>query len=243
MSPKFLFIFFIVLFSYSKCDESDLVKYLKSFIQKNLPNEIFIHVVEIFRNQEHTFPDNYEKNKIAFENHKPKIRANKGYIEDQSNYGDMQYGQLPLSNNGCGLIATYNVLFDLTKNENIDFPAIIKDLESDGIILNGAFGTSMVAIKDYFEKNGFKAIGSCKVEEFNKIGEEYDAMILTVYNNLDDITGGMHFMAITKQNGVYKVHNNGSRDGSKSYTSIDDVLKKINSGKAKGVYLTGVSNN
>ena len=120
----------------------------------------------------------------------------------------MQYGQLPLSNNGCGLIATYNVLFDLTKNENIDFPAIIKDLESDGIILNGAFGTSMVAIKDYFEKNGFKAIGSCKVEEFNKIGEEYDAMILTVYNNLDDITGGMHFMAITKQNGVYKVHNN-----------------------------------
>ena len=67
MSPKFLFLFFIVLLSYSKCDESDLVKYLKSFIQKNLPNEIFIHVVEIFRNQEHTFPENYEKNKTFIE--------------------------------------------------------------------------------------------------------------------------------------------------------------------------------
>ena len=58
MSPKFLFLFFIVLFSSTKCEDSDLIKYLKSFIQQNLPNEIFIHVVEIFRNQAHTFPDN-----------------------------------------------------------------------------------------------------------------------------------------------------------------------------------------
>ena len=243
MSNKFLFLFFIILFSSSKCGDKDLLDYLKSFIQKNVPNGLLVRIVEILRQRDHQFPDNYEKNKLAFENHKPMIKLNKGYIEDQKNYHDMQYGQIPLSQNGCGVISTYNVLFHLTNNDNIDFPGIIRDLENDGIILNGAFGTSMVAIRDYFLKNGFKAPGSCKVEEFNKIGEEHDATILTIYNNADDITAAMHFIAITKKDGIYKVHNNGARDGAINYTSLDDVLKRINNGKAKGVYLTGVSKN
>ena len=150
---------------------------------------------------------------------------------------------LPLSQNGCGVIATYNVLYHLTKNETIDFPSIIRDLENDGIILNGAFGTSMIAIQDYFNKLGFKVTGSSKVEDFGRIGFLNDATILTVFNNVDDITDAMHYMAITKKDGIYKVHNNGARDGAIKYLSVDDVLKRINSGKAKGVYLIGISNN
>jgi hypothetical protein len=243
MSTKFIFLFFLIIFSSAKSDNTSLINYLKGFIQNYIDNDLLIKVIEFLRQRPHDFPDNLEKNKLAFQNHINRIKSNDGYIEDQSNYKDMSYGALPVSQNGCGVIAAYNVLYHLTKNEAIDFPAIIQELESDGIILNGAFGTSMIAIQDYFNKLGFKATGSSKVEDFDRIGFLNDATILTVFNNADDITDAMHYMAITKTNGIYKVHNNGYRDGAIKFTSINDVLKRINSGKAKGVYLIGISNN
>ena len=243
MSTKFIFLFFLIIFSSAKSDNTSLINYLKGFIQNYIDNDLLIKVIEFFRQRPHNFPDNFEKNNLAFQSHIKKIKSNDGYIEDQRNYNDMAYGNLPLSQNGCGVIATYNVLYHLTKNEAIDFPSIIRDLENDGIILNGAFGTSMIAIQDYFNKLGFKVTGSSKVEDFGRIGFLNDATILTVFNNVDDITDAMHYMAITKKDGIYKVHNNGARDGAIKYLSVDDVLKRINSGKAKGVYLIGISNN
>ena len=47
-------------------------------------------------------------------------------------------------------------------------------------------------------------------------------------------------MAITKENGKYYVHNNGINSSSIAYNSITDVLNRINRGKAKNIYLTGV---
>ena len=242
MSLKVFFLFFLLLSSTKCSEESALMKFLKGFIQNNLPNSVLIDMIELLRKRNsHNFPDNFQKNKEAFKNHLPTIKRNRGYIEDQSKYSDMSYGVKPLSYNGCGLIATYNVIFHLTNSYEIDFPTIIKTFENDGIILNGYFGTSMVAIRDYFNKKGYKATGSSNNDEFNKIGNEHDACIITVYNDIDDITNGMHFIAVTKKDGKYTVHNNGYNSNSVVYTSIDDVMKRINSGKAKGVYIVGVS--
>ena len=85
----------------------------------------------------------------------------------------------------------------------------------------------MVAIQDYFKKKGYKVTGSSKNEDFNNIGNQYDACIITVFNDINDITDGMHFIAVTKKDGKYTVHNNGYNSSSVVYTSIDDVMKRI----------------
>ena len=72
----------------------------------------------------------------------------------------MFYGTKSLSDNSSGLIAIYNILYYLTKKEDIDFAQIIKDLELDGIYLNGAFGTGIKAPQNYFLKKGFRVTGT-----------------------------------------------------------------------------------
>ena len=242
MSPfKILFLLSLVIFSSNCSEESSFIELLKSFAQNHLDNDFLIITIEIIRKKgSHNFPDNFAKNKAAFKSHAVSIKQNEGFIEDQHNYKDMYYGIRSLSESGCGLIATYNVLYHLTKKQDIDFPSIIKFYEKDGIIFKGLFGTSMVAIDDYFKKNGFRTWSSSKKSDYDKIGEATDASILTVYNSVDDIFQGIHFMAITKENGKYYVHNNGSNSSKIAYSSISDVLKRINSGKAKDIYLTGV---
>ena len=238
---KLFFLFSILIFSSNCLEENAFIHFLKSFIQNHISNDVFVFATKIISKLNfHKFPDNFAKNQEAFKNHAITIKQNEGFIEDQHNYKDMSYGIKSLSENGCGLIATYNVLYHLTKKEDIDFPSIIKDLEDDGIILRGIFGTSMVAIEDYFKKNGFKTWSSTNKKDYDKIGDETDASILTVYNNVDDIFEGIHFMAITKEKGKYYVHNNGRNSSSIAYNSITDVLNRINRGKAKNIYLTGV---
>ena len=140
MSAKFLLIFFIVLFS-SKCDTYDsILSFFKSFIQNHISNDAFLTVIDYIRHKNnHNFPDNYQNNTIAFKNHKPTITRNNGYIEDQSSYTDMFYGVKPVSYNGCGVIATYNVLYHLTHKTDIDFPSIIRELEYDGLLIRRVY--------------------------------------------------------------------------------------------------------
>ena len=191
----------------------------------------------------HRFPNNYAKNQAAFRNHAITRRNHNGYIEDQQNYNDMSFGIKPLSVNGCGLIAIYNVLYYFTKNDNINFAAIIKDLEYDGIVLGGLFGTSMKAVDDYFRKIGYRTKSSANIRDYDQIVRETDASILTIFNNGYNIFQGLHFIAITKERGKYFVHNNGEYSSNTAYNSITDVLCRINSGMSKHVYLTGVYKN
>ena len=137
--------------------------------------------MEIVRkNIKYIFPNHLAKNTKAFQNHIEAIKTYKGYIEDQNNYTDMSYGILHLSANGCGTIATYNVLYHLTGNNNIDYPSIIDSYEKDGIVLDGLLGTSAKAIEEYFIKNGFKTMSSTKEEDFDKIGYETDVLYLYI---------------------------------------------------------------
>ena len=125
---KLFFLFSILIFSSNCLEENAFIHFLKSFIQKHISNVVFVFATKIISKLNlHKFPDNFAKNQEAFKNHVITIKHNEGFIEDQHNYKDMSYGIKSLSENGCGLIATYNVLYHLTKKEDIDFPSIIKD--------------------------------------------------------------------------------------------------------------------
>ena len=159
----------VLLILASNCSLIDnIIKKMKTFLQKKVDNEVIVQFMEIFKNRKNRIiPSHLAKNTEAFKNHINAIRANKGYIEDQKNHTDMSYGILHVSNTGCGAIATYNVLYHLTRNNNIDFASIVDDYENDGIVLYGLTGTSAKAIENYFKKNGFKTMSSIKEKDFD----------------------------------------------------------------------------
>ena len=218
--------------------------YFKSFIPQKISNNLVLVFFEFLRKIAfHNFPDNLEKNIKNFKNHIKEIKDNDNYIENQDDYNDMYYGNQTISFCGCEIIATYNAIYDLTGKHEIDFPFIIDSFEKDGIVLSGFFGTSPKSIEDFFNKKGFKTISSSKKEDYDKIGENSDALILTIFNDKYNVFNMVHSFNITKRNGKYYIHNNGYNCHLVSYNSISDLLLKINNGNAKDIFLIGIIKN
>ena len=250
MSPK-IFILFLFLIASSNCQINimdptflidAIINKLKRFLQNNVDNELFLDFMDFLQSRfKKKFPDHLEINRKAFKDHLKAIKLNKGFIEDQHDYKDMVYGVSPFSANGCELIAIYNALYEITKKEDIDLPLIIDIHEKKGMVLNGLFGTAPRAIETYFKKNGYKTMSSSKKDNYERIAKSSDVLILTMYNNIDDITDQVHTICITKKLGKYYVHNNGSKYSRIGYNSITDVLAKINGGKAKDIFLIGIN--
>ena len=246
MSKKF-FLLALLLLSSNCSIIDDIIKTLKSFLQKNVGNDTIVQVMEFLRKYKiNLFPNHLAKNTEAFKYHLEAIKAYKGYIEDQKNYTDMSYGLLHVSNTGCGTIAIYNVLYHITRDTNIDFASIVDNFEKDGIVFNGIMGTSAISIEEFFKKKGFKTMSSTKVEDFDKIGEETEASVVLVYNDRDNIFDSIHYMAITKTDGKFYFHNlhhSGGVPSDIGYNSISEGVGKINNGKSQGIFLVGVGKN
>ena len=217
------------------------MSFLKSFIPTKVSNEIILNFFELLRiTASHKFNGNLEKNNKNFNNHLKEIEENDGYIENQDLYTDMNYGNKTIDFCGCEIIATYNAIYDLTGKHDISFPNMIDSFEKDGIVLSGFFGTAPRSIEDYFKKQGFKTISSSKKNEYDKIGEKSDALILTMFNDKNNIMNMVHTINITKKNGGFYIHNNGYKSYLTKYNSISDLLLRINDGNAKDIFLIGI---
>ena len=214
-------------------------EFIKSFIPKHISNETAINSIDKLKIKNIKF-ENLSKNEKNYENHKKIIEKNKGFIEDQNNYKDMYYGKKTMDYNGCGIIAAFNAMYDLTGEHIFSLPLIIDYFEEDGIVMMGIFGTSPNSIKNFFVKQGFDTISSTKEEEFNRIGDDFDTFILTFYNNGSDIFSQVHIANISKKNGKFTIHNSGANCQTKSYNSISDLIFKKSNGKAKGIMLIGI---
>ena len=225
-------------------DEEREISFFKSFIPQKISNNTALSFFEFLRKIAfHNFPDNLQKNITNFNHHKTEIAKNNGYIENQHDYKDMYFGNKTISFCGCEIIATYNALYDLTGNHDINFPELINEFEKDGIVLSGFFGTAPKAVEDYFKKNGYKTISSTKKEEYDEIGEKSDAIILTLYNDKYDIFNMVHTISITKKENKYYIHNNGYNYHLVPYNSISDILQRINNGNGKDIFLIGIIKN
>ena len=211
--------------------------FIKSFIPQKISNETAINSFDKLKTN--IKYENLSKNVKHYENHKKSIEKN-GFIEEQKDYKDMYYGEKTMDYNGCGIIAAFNAMYDLTGNHIMSLPLMIESFENDGIVMMGIFGTSPNSIKNFFIKQGFETISTTKEEEFNKIGEDFDSFILTFYNDGLNIFSQVHIANISKTNGKFNIHNNGSNCQQKSYNSISDLIIKTSNEKAKGIMLIGI---
>lgn len=178
-----------------------------------------------------------------------------GYIENQAEWGNIKYSFNNMQKAGCGVIAAYNALNALGENVNAEtMVGLISWFETDGSALFGIAGTDPKALAESFAVWGYdvETTSSTNPEVLNKLGEESDTIIVTVYNNQDNVAEGQHFLSITKEeNETYVIHNayywsdDGTylckNNGGKGYGTLQEAIDDTTA-NPKLVYAIGISN-
>ena len=226
--------------------ENKISKSLRGFIPKHVSNKIVVGVYDFLATGNKLSRKDYSSHKKANEeafenNHKTVVNKNGGFIEDQCRYTDMFCGKYTMQYCGCEIMAVYNALNCIGRRDEVSFPELINEFERDGIALSGKIGVSPKAMEKVLKARGLKTVTSDKEAEFNDIGRKSRSLILTMYNDGTDITRQIHTVCISKKDGKYMGHNvfcNGKVTG--AYDSVGDLIKGINGGKAKGIFLIGI---
>jgi len=230
----------------SQSSGGKIKKFIVSFVPKYIKNGAVIGFYELLRvlcirSKRKSFT-RLEHNLGRIGAHLESIRSRNGYIEDQSNYEDMAFGRVTVKYAGCEIIAVYNVINSLLKRELITFPEMIRHFEMDGMALGGRFGTAPKAILDFFKKNNFKTEFSSKKEDFDRISQEFQSLILTMYNDGENLGHQIHTIAITKENNGFVGHNvNGNGRCTKPFRTLGEFMDGINGGRSKGISIIGIS--
>jgi len=141
--------------------------------------------------------------------------------------------------NTCGVVSLYNVLTSLTDGNAPAFPVLLRCFEEHGIALNGAFGVSPSALNEYLIEHGYhtKILTGKKItpENLKQLEEKYDAYIVTVFNNGDDLSEMMHTMAITRDSEYYYLNND--------YSACCPDNEKAPAGRSTGDSIETLLNN
>ncbi len=151
-----------------------------------------------------------------------------GVINGQSNYKDWKFGAKTFDYNGCGVIATYNVMTLL--GHKVKLSEIAYEFESKkGTFVWGLFGTDPSHPYEYFKEKGIKVeqyLSYSKYEKaFRNMNTNQCAMVC-FWNNKKNIKEGAHFVAVKKNaNDKYEVFNyENNNQYSKTFTSLSAIL-------------------
>ena len=225
----------------------EMFKKVCAIIPNKINNETVVNALDLMRKQQKLmkkdFSANLKKNQESLKKHLEHAgKKADGYVEDQNAYTDVAYGDATMQFSGCEIFATYNAIRNIAGKATANLAQMISEYEKDGMVLSGKFGTAPKAIRDYLEKKGYKTDMTTDEKKFDEIGKKHQSMILTMYNDKNDISKEVHTVNISKDKGKFTAHNvycNGQVVG--PYDSVSEVIKNINKGLAKGISLIGVS--
>lgn len=227
-------------------ERAEAFKKICALIPNKIDNATVISVLDLMRKQQKAIKKDFSahltKNEDAFKKHTAIITKNKGFVEDQNSYTDMAYGDATMQYSGCEIFATYNAIYSITGKPAMSLAKMISEYEKDGMVLSGKFGTAPKAIKDFLDKHGFKTDMTTNEADFDNFGKKFQSLILTMYNDKDDISKEVHTVNISKEGGKYVAHNvycNGKVVGPDA--TVKELISHMNGGKAKGISLIGVS--
>lgn len=230
---------------------------LASFIPRYVSNRVVVrvyHILSWIRVPRFIREKNYRHNlKYLGEMDRELWHDSAVCIENQAQWEAIRFGagrHHNMSYSGCEIIAVFNAqkkLYGLgTLEEMAD---LIRRFETKGAALWGAFGTSPLALAQYFKKCGMEVLTSYgKQQSVEDIERESAVMIATVYNDGDDITKQIHTVCITRNpKGGYVLHNayykdkNGRYTESISYTSLEEAITHISRYEPKLIFLIGIN--
>lgn len=210
------------------------------------------HILSYFQIGEETIKKNHEHNLTelkAAKGNEDSFYTDNAYIENQAEWKNIQFGPNNMAHSGCGIIATYNALLALEgQMGEEDMADLISTYEKDGAVLEGDYGLSPYAIYNYFQSQGYNVemITSWEQEDINKFGQDHDTIIVTIYNNQDNLMNGLHTINITKKGDKYIAHNaynekDGKYAASNSYDTLWEAIVELSDGESKPISFIGIS--
>lgn len=178
-----------------------------------------------------------------------------GFIECQSALTNMYIGMSTMKAAGCEVIATYNAIraveglnnqrnLDIIKVRRISLSNLIEEYEKDGIMRSGKFGVAPGAIVDLLRRLGYDTdtiIPEKKEYDITSFINKAKAIIMTYYNDGEDLMKEIHTIAITKSAGELTAHNvycNGYVHG--PFKSVEELISTIGEGRAKPIMYIGI---
>ena len=226
---------------------------LRAFIPQHISNKIVLSVLKIL-SKLCCVPQSVISSNAA---HNSKMLLNRNlynadcYIENQSQWSAVKFGtKYSMSYSGCEIIAVHNALRALGKGLSVQCMVnLISCFEQDGAVLGGFFGTAPGAIEKYFRENGYAVTrtDSMDTELINNIGERSDTIIVTAYNDKNDIMKQVHTVSITKEEGkTYAVHNayyhvHGRYEAKKGYQNLQEAVNALSNLQPASLCVIGIS--
>lgn len=174
------------------------------------------------------------------------------FIENQIEWERVRFGVSTMDYSGCEIMAVYNALLDMGNEMTAQSMAeLISEFERKGAALSGKWGCAPGSIYKYFVRRGYKVIKttSSDPDTINAIGENSDSVIITAYNDRNDIRKMIHTISITKDDlGSFTLHNAYKRtdgryaaySGSSPIKSLWDVIGVMSQGQAAPICVIGI---
>ncbi len=170
---------------------------------------------------------------------KQKLWPQGGYIEKQSELGDLKFGaSYTMAYGGCGLIALYNTLVAFGKAPSYEvFLELAKSLQKRGVAWGGKYGIHPVFIRKWLKRRGYLVKRIPVTEEsFDQNESDYKVFVVTVING-NELKNMVHTVCITKNESGFTVHNGSYRT---AYPTLAKAVANSSWRGAKAIYALGV---
>lgn len=174
------------------------------------------------------------------------------FIENQNEWENVRFGSSTMKYSGCEIMAVYNALLDLGNEMTAQSMAeIISEFERKGAAIRGRWGCSPKSIYKYLVRRGYQVTmtTSANPDTINAVGENSHSVIMTAYNDRNDIRSMIHTISITKDTlGNYTLHNAYKRtngryaaySGNSTIKSLWDAIGAMSQGQAASICVIGI---
>ena len=215
----------------------DIKQLVLGYIPHNVSNDTVIYVMNYLATKNAISDKTIKKHANDNLNQIANVYSSGNYIENQMHWEDVKYGSADMAYSGCEIIAVVNALHSLGKDLNNDeVAALISKFEKNGAVRNGKWGTTPSKIVDYFVEDAGCTVNCTTSVDYNKIeeiGKNNDTIIVTLYNNENNIMDEVHTINIEKRidasgKTVYVGHNTAYYDDvnkNKMYDSADKFIE------------------
>lgn len=231
-----------------------------SYAATHIPNCCMVKIIGLFtlvKISRKRLNENQTANKKILEAESAKktgfFSANH-FIENQNDWGNVRFGLSDMKYSGCEIMAVYNALLDLGNEMTAQsMVELISEFERKGATLSGKWGCAPRSIYKYLVRRGYRVTMTTRAnpDTINTIGKNSNSVIITAYNDRNDIRKMIHTISVTKDNfGNYTLHNAYKRIagryaaykscGNSPIKSLWDVIGVMSQGQAAPICVIGI---